>query len=111
MLQSHEGLQQATVLVCKLLAVRVLLNFTLTAQSLPTAALEREDLVAEEGGFLSGPVLVHHSLMVMMPVLHTRRSHSTATTSTRSPRLLHHHALLAGMPSRLLLAHHHIMIM
>ena len=47
MLQRHEGLQQVGVLVCELLAVRVLLNFTLAGQSLPTGALEGIDLVAE----------------------------------------------------------------
>ena len=58
-LQRHEGLQQVGVLVCKLLAVRVLLNFALAGQSLPTAALEGVDLVAEQRGFLASSTLIN----------------------------------------------------
>ena len=59
MLQRHEGLQQVGVLVCKLLAVRVLLNFALAGQSLATAALEGVDLVAEQRGFLASSTLIN----------------------------------------------------
>ena len=46
MLQRDEGLEDATVLVREVLAVRVLLYFSLPRQTLPTAALEWEDLVS-----------------------------------------------------------------
>lgn len=48
--QCHEGLQQGAVLVREVLAGRVLLDFSLASESLPAAALERENLISEQIG-------------------------------------------------------------
>jgi hypothetical protein len=45
-LECHERLEQLAVLLCKLVAIRVLLDLTLTVQALATPALEWVDLVA-----------------------------------------------------------------
>jgi len=46
MLQGDEGLEKLAVLLCKLVTVRVLLDFALSVQALATSALKGEDPVA-----------------------------------------------------------------
>lgn len=87
MLQRDKGLEYAAVLVRELLAVRVLLYFSLTRQALPTAALEGEDLVSEQV-CVADKTLVDYWLLLLLLLL----PHGWCAISSTSPRpWLHHH--------------------